>query len=186
MAETAKPPGSTESPIVRPRILRVSRSIFTPSSGISGTTFPRMSSEGTPGYPAPETACIVVTKTCSRPKLSMSGASAIARKIVEQFAFVTMAPVQPRRLCWCGTSERDAALISGMTRGTSSSMRWAEALEKTNWPRRAHSGSSWRAVAASSAEKMMRQGISSAAAETVIAATGSGSGEGSLQRAASA
>ena len=29
------------------------------SSGIYGTTLPRMSSDGTPGYPAPDTACIV-------------------------------------------------------------------------------------------------------------------------------
>ena len=51
-----------------------------------------MSIEGTPGYPAPDTACIVVTKICSMPKRSSIGFSAITRPIAEQLGLVTMYP----------------------------------------------------------------------------------------------
>ena len=50
-----------------------------------------MSSDGTPGYPAPDTACIVVTMTDRRPNCR-SGASAIDSTTVEQFGLVTIAP----------------------------------------------------------------------------------------------
>ena len=61
---------------------------------MNGTTLPKMSSDGTPGYPAPDTACIVDTIT-ARMLNGRSGASAIASTMVEQFGFVTMAPLQP-------------------------------------------------------------------------------------------
>ena len=61
---------------------------------MNGTTLPRMSSEGTPGYPAPDTACIVETITVWRSN-ARSGASDIARTTVEQLGLVTMAPLQP-------------------------------------------------------------------------------------------
>src|SRR5271157_5561545 len=49
-------------------------------------TLPRMSSEATPGYPAPLTACIVVTKIDSMPNFSCSGASATTSPMAEHRA----------------------------------------------------------------------------------------------------
>ena len=96
-----------------------------------------------------------------------------------------MAPRQPRsRLC-LAMSEIESGLISGISSGTSSSMRCAAALEKTSMPRRAHSGSTSRATAVSSAEKTIAHGSSSVTAATVIEATDSGSFDGSRQRDAS-
>src|SRR3972149_4997243 len=42
-------------------------------------TLPMISSEATPGYPAPETACMVETNSRSTPKARCSGARASAR-----------------------------------------------------------------------------------------------------------
>ena len=78
-----------------PRIFSVSLSIFSSSPLMNGTTLPRMSSEGTPGYPAPDTACIVETTTRLQCRTARSGASAIASTTVEQLGFVTIAPFQP-------------------------------------------------------------------------------------------
>ncbi|MGC4082632.1 MAG: hypothetical protein QM736_11105 [Vicinamibacterales bacterium] len=55
---------------------------------------PRMSHEGTPGYPAPEIACSVVTIVFSMPNWR-SGASAIVIATVEQFGLVMMRPAHP-------------------------------------------------------------------------------------------
>ena len=52
-----------------------------------------MSRDGTPGYPPPDIACIVVTIHASMgPKAFSSAASGITNPVVEQFAFVTMNP----------------------------------------------------------------------------------------------
>jgi len=59
--------GVTRVPSSCPRIFCVSLSIFSSSPEIAGTTLPMMSSEATPGYPAPDTACIVVTITDRMP-----------------------------------------------------------------------------------------------------------------------
>ena len=50
-----------------------------------------MSSEGTPGYPAPDTACIVETVTRAASSC-LPPASAITSGTVAQLGFVTMAP----------------------------------------------------------------------------------------------
>ena len=68
-------------------------------------TLPRMSRDGTPGYPAPETACSVVTMTERSPK-TRSGASTIAITTVEQLGFVTIAPDHPRSRRCRGMSAR--------------------------------------------------------------------------------
>ena len=65
---------------------------------MKGTTLPRMSHDGTPGYPAPEIACSVVMIDVFRPNCR-SGASAIAYTTTTQFGLVTMRPFQPRAAC---------------------------------------------------------------------------------------
>src|ERR1700716_938753 len=65
-----------------------------------GMTVPRMSSEGTPGYPAPDTSCIVERNSCLMPNFWCSGARATAATVAEQLALVTMAPLHPRFLRW--------------------------------------------------------------------------------------
>ena len=45
---------------------------------------------GTPGYPAPLTACIVLTNRLSIPNRSSSGFSGSTSPIAQQFGFVTM------------------------------------------------------------------------------------------------
>src|SRR5262249_44366244 len=108
----------------------------------------------------------------------------MARKIVEQFALVTIAPGQPRSRRWRESRSSESALISGISRGTSGSTRKAEALEKTHLPCRAQAGSSSRAAAASSAENTKRHGRSESAGTRLIDAIRSGRGEESLQRVA--
>src|SRR6185437_14380896 len=51
-----------------------------------------MSSDGTPGYPAPLTACIVATKIFLIPKRWCKGPSAKTRPIAEQFRFMVTNP----------------------------------------------------------------------------------------------
>src|SRR5271157_5973445 len=50
-----------------------------------------MSSEATPGYPAPLTACIVVTKIDSIPNIRCKGASATTNPMAEQLGLLTPA-----------------------------------------------------------------------------------------------
>src|SRR5207253_1259774 len=78
--------------------------------GIAGLTLPRASSAATPGYPAPETACSVVTRTASTPKARARGASASASWVAEQLGLVTMAPLHPRRRRWTSRSAACSAL----------------------------------------------------------------------------
>src|SRR3954470_20434098 len=97
---------------------------------MKGTTFPTMSMDETPGYPAPETACIVETRTERMPKRDR-GARAMVRTIVEQFGLVTIAPFQPRALRCSAMEARCPGLTSGTRRGTSGSMRWLRELDTT-------------------------------------------------------
>ena len=71
---------------------------------MNGITLPRMSHDGTPGYPAPEIACSVVIVTLFRPN-GRRGASAIDSTTVEQLGLVTMRPFQPRA-AWTFSSPR--------------------------------------------------------------------------------
>ena len=89
---------------------------------MNGMTLPRMSHDATPGYPAPEIAWSVVIMTLFKPN-GRSGASAIESTTVEQFGFVTMRPFQPREAACTSSSARWSALISGMSSGTSASIR---------------------------------------------------------------
>ena len=67
-----------------------------------GTTFAVASMDATPGYPAPERACMVVTSTRVMPNGFM-GPSAMVSATVEQFGLVTISPFQPRLRCCSGT-----------------------------------------------------------------------------------
>src|SRR5215210_6393851 len=117
-----------------------------------GITLPIMSSEGTPGYPAPDTACIVERKSCLIANFWCSGARATAATVAEQFALVTIAPLQPRFLRWQSIRPRWSPLTSGITSGTSGSIRKFLVLLNTNFPAFANAISTSPATAASSAE----------------------------------
>ena len=72
---------------------------------MNGITLPTMSMEATPGYPAPEMACMVVAITRVMPN-GFSGARPMVSTTVEQFGLVTICPFHPRARCWPGTSFR--------------------------------------------------------------------------------
>src|SRR5215469_10138840 len=145
-----------------------------------------MSSDATPGYPAPLTACIVTAITVSSPKRWSNGASASTSPIAEQLGLVTTNPPDFFRHACDSMSFTWQALTSGMTRGTSLAMRKALEFETTAQPASANLGSSSAAMLASSAAKMILGAPSGEAGETVIWATLGGIGVRSFQRAASA
>src|SRR5687767_6112790 len=118
---------------------------------MNGTTLPRMSSDGTPGYPAPDTACIVDTIT-DRTLNCRSGANAIASTIVEQLGLVTIAPDQHFTRRCSPISARWSALISGMSSGTTGSIRKLRALLTTTCPAFANAASMSPATEASRPE----------------------------------
>ena len=60
-----------------------------------GTTLSWMSSDDTPGQPAPEMACIVVRMTASTPNASWKIFSGRMALVVEQLGLATMKPGQP-------------------------------------------------------------------------------------------
>src|SRR5712692_2116643 len=93
LAETLIPAGLPTGP----RILFVSCSTFDSSFLMKGMTFWSMSREATPGYPAPETACIDETITVSMPNLSSRGLSDSVRIAVVQFGLATINPSHFRR-----------------------------------------------------------------------------------------
>ena len=74
-------------------------------------------------------------RTASRsPKARCSGASASTSAAVEQFGLARMAPGQPRPSRWRSTSARWSALASGISSGTSASIRWFRVFVTTNAP----------------------------------------------------
>src|SRR5262252_8786869 len=144
-----------------------------------------MSNEATPGYPAPLTACIVVTNNDSTPNLSCNGANATTSPIAEQFGLVTIYPPDFLRQHCCSISARWSGLTSGITSGTSCCIRNADELLTTAHPASANLGSSSRAIPASSAAKITRGAPAGPASETGSLRTGSGIGVFSRQRTAS-
>ncbi len=118
-------------------------------------TFSWIESEGTPGNPAPESACIVVTIAFFAPYSSMSGFSTIESPVPVQFGVVAIAPFHPLFLFWVSRSLRCSALISGIISGTSASMRCALASLTTVNPASANFVSTSAATSEGSAEKTM-------------------------------
>ena len=94
---------------------------------------------------------MVDRKSASSPNASCRGARAIAATVAAQLALVTTPPVQPRARCESSSARCDA-LTSGITSGTSDSIRKFFALLSTKRPSRAKAGSSSAAAVASSAE----------------------------------
>src|SRR5437773_1727679 len=157
-------------PSTRPRILRVSRSIFSSSFAMYGTTLSVMSSEATPGYPAPEIACIVVMTTASTPKRACNGASASAIMIVEQLGLVPLNPRPGRR----ASIARCPALTSGISSGTSSSIRWDDELLMTGYPAAANCASTGPAMSAGRLESTMSQSSGGCGGRTCSARSADG------------
>src|ERR1700752_3184411 len=93
-----------------------------------GRTLSRISSEATPGYPAPDSACNVVATTEETPNDACNGASARASMIVEQFGLGTMNPTDSYRWRCRVSKSRCWWLTSGNNSGTSSSIRNADEL----------------------------------------------------------
>ena len=169
--------GSTPVPVARPRIFCVSVSIFDSSPRTTGMTFPTTSSDGTPGYPAPESAWSVETITCCRPN-GRNGASARASTMVEQLGLVTMQPDHPLAALCSVSKARWSALTSGITSGTTGSMRWLRALLTTTCPARANSASTSPATEASRPENSSRGARPGVTRSTVISAMRSGRAAG--------
>ena len=72
---------------------------------MNGMTLALISIDGTPGYPAPEIACMVVVITCVMPN-GLRGAKPITKETVAQFGLVTICPFHGRWRCCKGTSFR--------------------------------------------------------------------------------
>src|SRR3984957_6209632 len=130
-----------------------------------------MSSEATPGYPAPLTAGMGTAVTASRVKARCNGANANTRPMAEQLGFVTTNPPDFARQDCLSINLMWSPLTSGMTKGTSDCMRKALELETTAQPAAANCGSRSRAMAASRAAKMIFGAPSGLAGATVILAT---------------
>src|SRR5437660_6591468 len=146
-----------------------------------------MSSAGTPGYPAPLTACMVLTKTFCTSNLRCNGESANTNPIAEQLGLVTANPPLSLNHFWVLSRGKWSPLTSGMTSGTSSIMRKPLELLITACPAAANLGSISLAAAESSAAKMTLGAPSGdEAANTIMLAILFGSGVLSRHLAASA
>ena len=121
---------------------------------------------------------MVTTFTALRPKASCSGFSAQTRWVVVQFGLVTMKPRSSRaRVFWTGMSAVCSGLTSGISSGTSASMRCADAFEQTAKPAAASSSSTAPALPPGSAEKSSRTSDGIAAGSvgtTTMSATAAG------------
>src|SRR5207244_11487041 len=114
LAETVIPAGFD----VVPSILLVSCSTFSSSFLMNGMTFCMMSRDATPGYPAPDTACIEDTTTVSSPYLSCRGLRDRVRIAVVLLGLATMKPsVCIFRFC-SSTITACSGFASGFRSGT--------------------------------------------------------------------
>src|SRR5579863_9129342 len=89
---------------------------------------------------------MLVMLTFSSPHWLANGASDITRPTVVQLGLVTMVPFHLRCFCCSRISARWSGLTSGISRGTSCSMRKFDELETTMWPAWANSCSTWPAT----------------------------------------
>src|SRR5260370_16669461 len=142
--------------------------------------------EGCVGYRGVGTAWMVTAITVSRVKRQCNGARARTSPMAEQLGLVTTKPPDLRREGWVSISWICSPLTSGITKGTSDCMRNALELETTAQPASANCGSNSRAIAASSAAKIIFGAPPGLAGATVILATFAGIAVFKRQRAASA
>ena len=105
--------------------------------------------------------------------------------MVEQLGLVTMGPDHPRAAPCSSSRARWSALISGITSGTSGSMRWLRALLTTACPARANSASTSPATEASRPENSSFGARPGVTRSTVMSAMRSGRAAGSRQGVAS-
>src|SRR5262245_23928124 len=108
----------------------------------------------------------------------------MAKPITLQLGLVTMQPPPVRRR-WGSTAARCSGLTSGISRGTSASMRWLRAFDTTMCPCRARASSASPATDESSPEKSRRERNGPAIVPTVSPATASGRALARRQVAAS-
>src|SRR5438094_200929 len=76
--------GSMRRSPMQPRIFFVSVSILCSSPSMNGITLPRMSHDGTPGYPAPEIACSVAVLLACGARARAEPCDAEPRMVREQ------------------------------------------------------------------------------------------------------
>src|SRR6266536_1012328 len=118
---------------------------------------------------------MVVATTLLTPNFSCSGANARASMIVEQFGFVTMKPCCPPRFFLCTSSKaRCSGFTSGISNGTSPSIRKAEELLITGKPARANAPSLARAMSPGKLEKISSQSSGGCGGAIVIDFTKAG------------
>lgn len=119
-----------------PSIFCASVSSLSSSPDMKGTTLSIISILLTPGYPAPEIACIVTTETWSTgPNCAWMAANGMTMPMTAQLELQTRKPFScPLIFCWCGIRSRCWRLTVGTTSGTSGSLRWFFALENTAKP----------------------------------------------------
>ena len=104
---------------------------------------------------------------------------------VEQLGLVTMRPDHPRAAPCRASSARWSALTSGITSGTTGSMRWLRALLTTTCPARANSASTSPATDASRPENTSFGARPGVTRSTVMSAMRSGRAAGRRHGAAS-
>ena len=122
---------STSPPLTLPSKCNVSDCIFSSSPPMKGMMLSNIPIDGTPLYPAPLTACIVVTETLLKVYLSNNGFKVNVKAIVEQLGFVTIHPSQPFTSFCVSIISRCSGLTSGITRGIFSFIRLTLAFEAT-------------------------------------------------------
>ncbi|MBA7520752.1 hypothetical protein ES705_12849 [subsurface metagenome] len=136
-----------------PRILSGSLSILSSSCPINGITLSSIAIEGKPAYPAPDTACMVATRTSFIPNL-IKGFKLRVITIAEQLGFVIMNPSQPRNDFCTSINAKWSAFISGIISGTSFSILCTDTLLETAYPACAHFFSTSRAIDPGRAENI--------------------------------
>ena len=85
----------------------------------------------------------------------------MAKAMVEQLGLVTMNPSHPLFLRCNSTNSKCSGLTSGITNGTSGSIRMAAALDATTIPASANWGSTILAMSAGNAENTMSTSLTS-------------------------
>jgi len=95
---------------------------------------------------------MLVIRTLSSPKVFSSGASDITNPTVVQLGLVTIMPFHLRCVRCSRTRTRWSGLTSGISSGTSCSMRKLEEFDTTTWPAWANSFSTSPATLESSDE----------------------------------
>ena len=136
-----------------PSIFSGSLSILPSSVAINGITLSNIAIDDTPAYPAPDTACIVDTRTSFSFKL-INGFKLKTITIVEQLGFVIINPSQPLFDFCSSINAKWSLFTSGITKGTSFSILCTATLLETAYPACAQLFSTLIAVGLGKAENI--------------------------------